>query len=128
MSAPSLRRDEIVPFSAAEARSLLGAGRGLRNEARWSVALALGLCQGEAPAVRWKDIDLDAGTWTVRRSIQRLVGKGLMVDESKSRAGRRASMRLANGLRDGLRTHRTVPLEERRAAGHTAGCRGLALR
>lgn len=116
VDAPSLRRDEVVPFSTTEARALLAAARGLRNEARWSVALALGLRQGEALALRWEDIDLDSGTLTVKRSMQRLVGKGLVFDEPKSRAGRRAIM-LPNGLRDALRTHRAAQLEERLAAG-----------
>lgn len=116
VDAPSLRREEVVPFSAAEARALLAAARDLRNEARWSVALALGLRQGEALALRWEDIDLDIGTLTVRRSMQRLVGKGLVFDEPKSRAGRRAIM-LPNGLRDALRAHRAAQLEERLAAG-----------
>jgi integrase len=116
VDAPSLRRDEVVPFSTEEARALLAAARGLRNEARWSVALALGLRQGEALALRWEDIDLDTGTLTVKRSMQRLVGKGLVFDEPKSRAGRRAIM-LPNGLRDALRAHRAAQLEERLAAG-----------
>ena len=116
VDAPSLRRDEVVPFSTTEARALLATARGLRNEARWSVALALGLRQGEALALRWEDIDLDSGTLTVKRSMQRLVGKGLVFDEPKSRAGRRAIM-LPNGLRDALRAHRAAQLEERLAAG-----------
>ncbi len=116
VDAPSLRREEVVPFSTTEARALLAAARGLRNEARWSVALALGLRQGEALALRWEDIDLDSGTLTVKRSMQRLVGKGLVFDEPKSRAGRRA-IKLPNGLRDALRAHRAAQLEERLAAG-----------
>jgi len=116
VDAPSLRREEVVPFSTTEARALLAAARGLRNEARWSVALALGLRQGEALALRWEDIDLDTGTLTVKRSMQRLVGKGLVFDEPKSRAGRRTIM-LPNGLRDALRAHRAAQLEERLAAG-----------
>jgi len=116
VDAPSLRREEVVPFSTTEARALLAAARGLRNEARWSVALALGLRQGEALALRWEDIDLDTGTLTVKRSMQHLVGKGLVFDEPKSRAGRRTIM-LPNGLRDALRAHRAAQLEERLAAG-----------
>ena len=81
-----------MPFSTAEARALLAAARGLRNEARWSVALALRLRQGAALALRWEDVDLKTGTLTVRRSMQRLVGKGLVFDEPKSRAGRRTIM------------------------------------
>ena len=116
VDAPSLRREEVVPFSTAEARTPLAAARGLRNEARWSVALALGLRQGGALALRWEDVDLETGTLTVRRSMQRLVGKGLVFDEPKSRAGRRTIM-LPNGLRDALHAHRARQLEERLAAG-----------
>lgn len=116
VDAPSLRREEVVPFSTAEARALLAAARGLRNEARWSVALALGLRQGEALALRWEDVDLETGTLTVRRSMQRLVGKGLVFDEPKSRAGRRTIM-LPNGLREALHAHRARQLGERLAAG-----------
>ncbi|MDM4784684.1 tyrosine-type recombinase/integrase [Micromonospora sp. b486] len=45
--------------------------RGRRNSARWAVALALGLRQGEALGLRWSDVDLDAGTLIVRRGRQR---------------------------------------------------------
>jgi integrase len=43
-----------------------------RNGTRWSVALALGLRQGEALGLRWQYVDLDAGTLAVRWQLQRL--------------------------------------------------------
>lgn len=43
-----------------------------RNSTRWSVALALGLRQGEALGLQWQYVDLDAGTLTVRWQLQRL--------------------------------------------------------
>lgn len=43
-----------------------------RNGTRWSVALALGLRQGEALGLRWRYIDLEAGLLTVRWQLQRL--------------------------------------------------------
>lgn len=39
-----------------------------RNGARWVVALALGLRQGEALGLKWSDADLDQGTLRIRRS------------------------------------------------------------
>lgn len=33
-------------------------GQVARNAARWTVALALGLCQSEALGLRWSDVDL----------------------------------------------------------------------
>lgn len=38
-----------------------------RNGARWVVALAFGLRQGEALGLKWSDVDLDNGTLRVRR-------------------------------------------------------------
>jgi len=48
-------------------RILTEADKG-RNSARWAVALALGLRQGEALGLKWSDINLSAGTLIVRRN------------------------------------------------------------
>src|SRR5512135_2247678 len=71
VDAPSGSRREIDPFGAEEARAVLGAAAGQRNAARWSVALALGLRQGEALGLRWSDVNLDDATLTVRSALQR---------------------------------------------------------
>jgi integrase len=62
---------EVTPMTATQARKVLDAARGHRNPARWSVALALGLRQGEALGLRWGDVDLDTGTIRVRVQLQR---------------------------------------------------------
>lgn len=116
VDAPSLVRAEVQPLTAKEARRLLDAAFDTRNAARWSVALALGLRQGEALGLRWSDLDLDAGTLTVRRALQRQQGKGLVFVEPKSAAGRRTIV-LPRPLREPLRTHRAAQAEERLAAG-----------
>ncbi|MEU3033496.1 tyrosine-type recombinase/integrase [Streptomyces griseoaurantiacus] len=69
---PSPAEGEIEPFSQAEARALLAAAAERRNGARWSVALALGLRQGEALGLRWKYVDLDAGVAKIWWQLQRL--------------------------------------------------------
>jgi integrase len=116
VDAPTLIRKEVVPFSALEARKVLAAAATTRNSARWSVALALGLRQGEALGLRWSDLDLDASVLTVRRALQRQRGKGLVFVEPKSRAGRRALF-LPAPLVEALRAHRTAQLQERMRAG-----------
>lgn len=63
--------DEIDPLTADEAKRILTACEGRRNAARWSVALALGLRQGEALGMRWSDVDLDRGYLTVAGKAQR---------------------------------------------------------
>lgn len=42
------------------------------GDKKWSVALGLGLRQGEALGLRWQHVDLDAGTLMVRWQLQRL--------------------------------------------------------
>jgi integrase len=67
--APSAPPPEVVPLSTGEARAVLAAARGGRNAARWSVALGLGLRQGEALGLRWSDVDLDEGRLSVRGQL-----------------------------------------------------------
>jgi integrase len=69
---PSAAEGEIEPFNQAEARALLAEAAERRNGARWSVALAEGLRQGEALGLRWKYIDLDNGVMKIWWQLQRL--------------------------------------------------------
>ncbi len=62
---------EVQPLTRDECMDILDAARSRRNSARWSVALSLGLRQGEALGIRWSDVDWDAGTLKIRRSVQR---------------------------------------------------------
>lgn len=124
VDAPTPEREEVQPLTAAEAKRVLGAAKELPNGARWSVALALGLRQGEALGLLWDAIDLDAGTVTVRRALQRQAGKGLVLVEPKSRAGRR-TIKLPEPLRDALRVHRVRQAEQRLAAANVWEDRGF---
>lgn len=72
VEAPSAAEGEIEPFNQAEARALLGEAAERRNGARWSVALAEGLRQGEALGLRWKYVDLDTGVMKIWWQLQRL--------------------------------------------------------
>lgn len=72
VDAPGAGDEEIEPLTQDEARRLLIAAEHLRNGARWSVGLALGLRQGEALGLRWKYMDLDAGSVRVWWQISRL--------------------------------------------------------
>jgi len=116
VDAPSAASFDMDPFDAHEARRLLDAAAGQRNSARWSVALALALRQGEALGLPWPAVDLDVGTLTVRQALQRQKGKGLVIVEPKSDAGNR-TIALPSPLRDALRAHRAAQLAERMAAG-----------
>jgi integrase len=138
VDAPTADRAEVEPLTADEARRILAAAAGKRNAARWSVALALGLRQGEALGLAWPDVDLDAGTLTVKQALQRQPyahgcsdpdacgttarrcpkrrGGGLVLVAPKSRAGRR-TIALPKPLVDALKADRTEQRRDRLAAG-----------
>jgi integrase len=65
VAAPTHREQEVEPFSEDEAREILKLASVMRNGARWSVALALGLRQCEALGLRWSCIDFKSGTMRV---------------------------------------------------------------
>jgi integrase len=57
-----------------------------------AVLLATGLRIGEALAVLWEEVDLDAGLLTVSSTLIRVTGKGLLRKRTKSKAGQRVLM------------------------------------
>jgi integrase len=71
IDAPSAAAQEIEPLSREEARRILEAAATRRNGARWSVALALGIRQGEALGLRWSYLDLETGVIRAWFQIQR---------------------------------------------------------
>ncbi|MFJ9695912.1 tyrosine-type recombinase/integrase [Kitasatospora sp. NPDC101183] len=65
--APRLEEEEIEPYSVGEVQEiLLEVGR-RRHPARWVIALALGLRQGEVLGMKWSDVDLELGVIRLRR-------------------------------------------------------------
>ena len=66
--APKVDEEEVEPYSVDEVARLLRAAQRRRNSARWAVALALGLRQGEVLGLQWTNVDLKEGTLVVRRN------------------------------------------------------------
>src|SRR3954469_19299845 len=114
---PAQRQSDLATaLDLDEARAVLEAAATARNSARWTVALALGLRQSEALALQWKDIDLLANTVTVRRSIHRVRGGGLIYEEPKTRRSHR-TLALPLPLVAELDRHKAAQLGERMLAG-----------
>jgi integrase len=65
---PRLTEEDVEPYDVDEVKRLLEAAGKRRNSARWAIALALGLRQGEALGLKWSDVDLDEGVLRVRRA------------------------------------------------------------
>jgi integrase len=72
---PKVHKEEVRPLSNEQARKLLDTVKGDRLEALYVVAVQSGLRQGELLALRWEDVDLEARTVQVRRTITRDGGK-----------------------------------------------------
>ncbi|MCX5462253.1 tyrosine-type recombinase/integrase [Streptomyces sp. FT1] len=131
--------EEIEPYSVEEVQSLLIEVNKRRNSARWMLALALGLRQGETLGLRWVDVDLDHEYLKLRRNRLRPkyehgckeaapCGRkaGYCPDRkqvrretknTKSRAGRRA-VPLPGPLVAMLRSHKEAQARERKTAGN----------
>jgi integrase len=89
MDAPSVPFREMDVLTVEQVKKVLDAAKGDRLEARWAIALSLGLRQGEALGLRWVDVDLGEGVIHVRQTLYRVKGKGLMFGEPKSVQSRR---------------------------------------
>src|ERR671927_81504 len=114
---PAQRQSDLATaLDLNEARAVLDAAATVRNSARCTVALALGLRQSEALALQWKDIDLLNNTLTVRRSIHRIRGGGLIYEEPKTRRSQR-TLALPRPLVAELHRHKAVQNGERMLAG-----------
>lgn len=133
--APVLDTDEVEPYDVPEIQRLLEAAARRRNPARWALALALGLRQGEVLGLTWEDVDLIKGTIRIRRSRLRpryehgcggtccrkpgfcpqRVNTRAATGRVKSRAGRR-TVGLPPQLVALLHTHRAEQEQERALA------------
>ena len=113
--APRHRPRPIEPLTPGQASVLLAAVAGHRLEGLITVAVGLGLRQGEALGLRWEDVDLEAGVLSVRQTLER-AGPQPRFGEPKTERSRR-TIRLPGVVATALRRHRTRQLEERLAAG-----------
>lgn len=68
---PRVQVDSVEPYSVDEVRAILTAAGRHSNGARWAIALALGLRQGEVLGLTWSDVDLDGGILRVRSTRHR---------------------------------------------------------
>lgn len=124
MDAPKRLNEDVTPLTRADALTVLKAAQGTRNAARWSVALSLGLRQGEALGLVWDNVDLDTGTLRVRQALARIPGKGLVLGPVKSKSGERTIV-LPDALVSQLKAHRLAQNTERIAAGSWWDKRGF---
>jgi integrase len=88
---PTVKRSEARYLTPEEAGRLLDAAKGDRLDPLLVLLLGSGLRRGEALALHWRDVDLDAGHMRVRWSLARVGGKLQL--PSRRRRGRGGSCR-----------------------------------
>ncbi len=113
---PAPRTRRFKPFTASEVQQFLHAASSDRLHALYELALRTGLRKGELLGLRWEDLDLDAGTAAVRRTLQRTSTGGLTTLPTKTRASERR-IALPTRCLHSLKHHHEQQQRERHAAG-----------
>ena len=114
VDAPTKARHELHPLTVEQARQLLVGTAGDptadppvpadRLHALYALAVATGMRQGELLALRWVDVDMDAGMVAVRHTLTRRTHE---LAEPKTERARR-TLRIGAGAVAVLREHRRL--------------------
>jgi integrase len=107
---PQVRREEIRPLTPEQVRMLFGAAKGDRLEALYVMAVTTGLRQGELLGLKWDDVEVEAGTLQVRRTLTTAKG-GPVLSAPKTKASRR-TVKLSQTALEALRSHLERQLDE----------------
>jgi integrase len=83
---------------------------------RWALALLYGMRQGECLGLSWDDISFEEQVIRVRRSLGRVSGNGLVLEDLKTNSSIR-DLPLPQELLDLFRQHKRKQLESRFLAG-----------
>ena len=113
---PRVQHREMLVLSPDQVRRLLVAAKGGPLEALIAVAVSTGLRRGELLALRWRDVDVDAGVLRVVGTLQRDYNRKLVISEPKTPRSRR-QVELSGLAVDALRRHRAAQTEMRLLLG-----------
>lgn len=112
---PRAARSVTSTWTAEQTGAFLRGVNGDRLRALWALLATTGMRRGEALGLHWEDVDLDAGTVTIRRALV-VVGYEMQTSEPKTAAGMRL-VHLHPQARDYLAAHRTAQVQEHLVAG-----------
>ncbi len=102
---PSIDREPSEPPTAEEAARIADRCQSWPNGARWLLAISTGIRQGEALALRWRDVELGGSpSVTVRQSAAMVRGERV-VKAPKSRKSRR-TIAIGPATAAALKAHR----------------------
>ncbi len=115
ISPPKVETEEMEILTADQVSDVLGKLRGTSFYPIAVVGLGTGMRRGELLALRWADVDLDAGLIRVERSLEQTKA-GLRFKAPKTKHGRRA-IKIPAPVVATLRSHRKAQLETRMKLG-----------
>jgi integrase len=121
---PQPEKKEIRPLSPEQARALLRTAKEEKLEALYVLAITTGMRQGELLAIKWEDVNFEAGVLQVQRTLSTATGGGFTFSAPKTAKSRR-SIKLPNTALSSLRKHRKAQLEERMKLGELFVDQGL---
>src|SRR5262249_40008960 len=113
---------ELTWLDPEQARKFLDAARGERLEALYSVALSMGLREGEGLALGWSDVAFDTGLLSVRRTLQRQGGprfgtEGKLVFQEPKTERSKRTLHIPDAIISALKQHKVRQSRERLTAG-----------
>ena len=116
VNAPKVPATEAPVLQLAEIPQMFDAVRDRSLYPIAVVALGTGMRRGELCALRWQDVNLDAATLRVERSLEQTRKSGLRFKEPKSTRGRR-TISLSPAVVAELRKHWAAQQEQRLSLG-----------
>ena len=90
-TAGEAKAPEMTCWTAAQLAAFVGwSAEHSQHHALWHVLAMTGMRRGEALALRWRDIDLDVGRVSIRRSagMVRVAGEGAEITEGDTKSGK----------------------------------------
>jgi integrase len=108
-SAKQARAPEMHAWTAEQLAAFLGwSAASSQHHAACRLLAYTGMRRGEALALRWRDVNLDAGTVSVRRSagVIRVKGEGAAIEEGDTKSGKPRVVDLDAATVAVLRAHR----------------------
>ena len=121
---PRMERKEMHALSPEEASRFLAAAVKDEYNALFAFAIATGMRPEEYLALKWSDVDVDARTAVVARTIVWRKGGGWQYGEPKTARSRR-TVTFPKSVASVLRTHRAKQAEIRLKLGATYGSENL---
>jgi integrase len=110
-------RKEINPLTEGEVQKLLAVTKNDPEYPVWVMLLYTGCRRSECLALRWRDVDFERGRVSIRGSVHRETGKGLVFGPTKTKKDRMIDLRPE--IIRALQIHRARQAETRLAAGPT---------